>query len=132
MSRPHELRRRSAAEWTSLGLSVLILLAVLAPLVYEYVMGGTEPPLITVQPHLDQVQQGGGGYYLPVTIHNEGDQTAEDVSVRLRLARGAGEPEAIEIELRVLAGGAVAEAVAVFSGDPAAGTLSHTISFFRP
>ena len=123
---------RSTAEWVTLGISVAIVLGVVLLVIYTSLKGEDEPATIEVQPQLEQVRQVQDAYYLPVTITNRGDRTAEDIQVHLSLTGGTGEPPSTQFTIRFLAAGERAEAVVVFREDPSQGTLTTTISFIEP
>lgn len=123
---------RSGAEWTTLAVSILIVLALVGLVSYQHFAGGTEPPLIEVEPQTGEMRQDGDAYYLPVTVTNKGDITAESIEIELSLDSGDGEMEAISFTVEFLAGGERAHQTAVFYKDPAQGTLSHNISFSVP
>jgi uncharacterized protein (TIGR02588 family) len=126
-------RRRSVAEWTSLGISLTILLVLAGLVGYEAIVAGGRPPVIEVTPRLEAVRRVGDAYYLPIEIANSGEETAEDVRVRLSLASAGGEREATELLVPFLAGGATANATAAFRADPAAGGLTvDGVSFLEP
>ncbi len=113
-------------------MSVAILVALIALVTYAQFSGTDRPATIAVRSEFEQVRAVDGVYYLPVTVMNSGDRTAEDVHVRLRLSAGAGEPETAEVTFSFLAGGEKANAVAAFRHPPTPATLSHSISFIEP
>lgn len=124
---------RSAAEWATLGFSLAVLALLVVLVGYEYVAGGTDPPIVEVRPQVQAVRREGEAYYLPVEIANRGDRTAEDVLVRLSLASGDGRRESGEFLIPFLAGGATREGIVIFRADPARGELTvDTVSFVEP
>ena len=124
---------RSAAEWATLGFSLAVLALLVVLVGYEYVAGGTDPPIVEVRPQVQAVRREGEAYYLPVEIANRGDRTAEDVLVRLSLASGDGRRESGEFLIPFLAGGAIREGIVIFRVDPALGELTvDTVSFVEP
>lgn len=126
-------RARSIAEWTSLGISLSILLVLVGLVGYEAVAGGTRPPMIEVTPRLDAIRRANDAYHVPIEITNGGDATAEDVRVRVSLGSDDGEREATELLVPFLAGGATANGTAAFRADPAQRRLTvDGISFLEP
>jgi uncharacterized protein (TIGR02588 family) len=126
-------QQRSLAEWITLSLSIAILLALAGLVTYEQVTSGEEPALIEVQPRLDDMRREQEAYYLPVTVTNQGDDTAEAVQVRLALILPDGQRSIGQFQVDFLAGGASEEATVVFPVDPAGGTLAvESISFLNP
>lgn len=129
---PRDIGGRTPAEWTSLIVSSLALLAVLGPLVYLYLSGRVQPPIIVVTPELNQVEHRGEYYYLPVKVQNTGTRTAADVWVRLTHEPPEGEQETVHFQVGFLAGKAYERALVVFRRDPREGELEHVGSFFTP
>jgi len=124
---------RSAAEWTSLGISAAIVLSLISLVTYQQLTRGSRPPAIEVTPRLQAVRQAVGVYYVPVDIANRGDQTAEAVRVRLVHSSDGGRQQSSELEIDYLAGGATAHGTAVFREDPATGRLEvEMLSFLDP
>lgn len=110
---------RSIAEWTTLAISLAIVLGVVGLILAFSVTDRSKPPAIVVEPKLDQVRQAADGYYLPVVIRNEGGRTVEDALVEVELALDDAEPETAELTVVFLAGGVDAEGTVVFTGRPA-------------
>lgn len=125
-------RETVAAEKFTLGLSILILLAVVALVIYQAVSGGSQPATFAVEPQFPDLRQAGDLYYLPVEVTNEGDQTAEDVTVSFTLRTLGGDGESSSFVIRFLEGGATARGVVVFGSRPSAGELRYTLSYLRP
>ena len=125
-------RQRTGAEWITLGISVFIVLALAGLVIYQEVARGTEPPVIEVQPKLEQLRQEGGAYYVPIDIANKGEVTAEDIEVQVSLEIEGEEPETIAFTVKFLAGGETGEQTVVFQNDPAEGELTHLVAFTTP
>lgn len=124
---------RTRAEWVSLAISSAILLALTGLILFLYFSGGSNETVIEVRPQLTRVEQRSGEFYLPVTIENTGNATAEDVIVELTLTRSSGREEASEITISFLAGNDSEDATAVFSEDPRNGEVSVDIkSYLNP
>ena len=126
-------RGRSAAERTTLAISLAILALLVGLVGYQYVDGGADSPIVEVRPQLQAVRREGEAYYLPIEIANRGNRTAEDVLVRVSLASGEGRRESGEFQVPFLAGGATREGIIIFRADPARGELTvDTVSFVEP
>lgn len=124
---------RSTAEWTTLGISITIVLGILGLITYLYVSGGGAPPRITVETKIEELRTEANGYYLPVEVINEGDRTAEEVRVEAELDSGTGQAETAEITVTFLAGGERVSGTFIFSEDPRAGDLTvQAISYKDP
>ncbi|MGQ0601559.1 MAG: hypothetical protein ACT4QE_07675 [Anaerolineales bacterium] len=98
---------------------------------FHTVWRGTRPPVIQVRPQLDAVRRADDAYYLPVTVSNTGDQTAEQILIQFSLATDT-QPESNEFTVNFLAGGESERATVVFRNDPAAAELTTTFSFLEP
>jgi uncharacterized protein (TIGR02588 family) len=118
---------RSIAEWTSLVVSVAIVVALVGLVSYEHVAGPTRPPTIDARPRLDAARTAGGEYYLPIDITNRGNLTAESVRIRVSLATDQGRQETAEVSVQFLAGGATARGTAVFREDPSRGQVAVNV-----
>ena len=124
---------RSIAEWTTFGISTLILLVILAGVTWLSFRGPEHAPNITVEPSLDQVREEASGYYLPVIIRNEGDTTVANAVVHAELVSTSGQPQTAEITLDFLDGGEIAAGTFVFRDNPATGQLTTgVISYKEP
>jgi uncharacterized protein (TIGR02588 family) len=137
---------RSRAEWTSLGISLAIVLVLVGILTVEQLRGPGRDPRLTAtvrreEVRREEVRQEGEAYYLPVEVTNEGDLAARDVRVRVTLgapagdaAAGAGEAEVAELLLDFVPGGGRAGGTAVFRQDPrrAGGPAAVVTSYVDP
>lgn len=124
-------KARSVAEWITLGISVAILAGIIGLVSYLHFTGEDSPPDIVVEAHLDQVYDGDGGWYVPVTIRNAGGTTVEDVQVTGELDTGEGEPETADFTIRFLVGGEQAEGAFIFQANPASGELTTSAGSFK-
>lgn len=128
---PSRDKDRSVAEWTTLGISIAILIAILGLVTYLYVRGDEQPVVILVEPQMQALRQDEGGYYLPVIIRNEGDPTVEEVHIEAELDTGSGETETAQLTIQFLAGGEQLEATFIFQHDPAEGELTTRATSFQ-
>ncbi len=124
---------RLVAQRVTFGISLLIVVGMVALIAYQQVAGGNRPPVIDVQWQLQNVRQEAGVYYVPVEVTNRGDATAEDVRIRPAFAVGGDRRDLAELVIPFLAGGETVEGTIALPEDPARGTLTVTsISFMRP
>lgn len=123
---------RSTAEWVTLVVSVLIVLALAGLIIYQQMVRGTEPPLIEVTPKLEEMRQEGNAYYVTIEVTNKGELTAEDVEVQLSLETGEGQPEVAAFTLKLLAGRETESQTVIFQNDPSKGKLTHVVAFSTP
>ncbi|MCA9880856.1 MAG: hypothetical protein KC442_23825 [Thermomicrobiales bacterium] len=124
---PRSPRQHTAAEWTTLILSSVLIAAVVAAVVYLSVTRGDAPPAFhtTLQP----AEARAGRFYVPVTVSNTGDVPAQEIRVRVELRTG----ETIEVTtftIELLAAGASGQGTAVFGTDPAQGTVQALVESF--
>jgi uncharacterized protein (TIGR02588 family) len=87
--------KRKAAEWTTLGVSVAILLGLTGYLVYEGVTPDAAFIPVSATPLLDQVRRVDQRFVLPVEISNPGRKTVTNLQVELRTANG------VEVEINI-------------------------------
>lgn len=124
-------RGRSAVERTTLAISIILILGLLALVTYVSITGGNELPIVEARPLPEEIRHEGESYYLPVAVTNRGGRTAEEVVVQAELASGDGSSEASEFTLDFLAGGETREGTAVFATDPLAGELTIDVASFH-
>jgi uncharacterized protein (TIGR02588 family) len=122
---------RTVAEWTTLSISVSLILGLIALVTYVSISGGNQPPSVEVRPLVQEMRHEGETYYLPVAVTNRGGRTAEEVMVMAELVAGEGPPETAEFALDFLAGGETTEGTTVFATDPLAGELTVRVVSFR-
>ena len=124
---------RLVAQRVTFGISLLIVVGVVALIAYQQVAGGNRPAAIDVQWQLQDVRQEAGAYYVPVEVTNRGDATAEDVRIRPAFSAGGDRRDLAEIVIPFLAGGETVRGTIALPEDPARGTLTVTsTSFVRP
>jgi uncharacterized protein (TIGR02588 family) len=82
--------RRRVAEWVSLGVSVLLIGALSAYLVYQGVSSRSPFVPVEVRIELDRSVQRAGRYVVPVTVKNLGDHTLRDLRVTIEHRRAGG------------------------------------------
>lgn len=119
-----ERANKTTAEKITLAISLVIVAAVLGLAGYASFSTGEEPPTITVEADLANVRATEFGYYVPITITNDGGLTAQDVTVAGELDLGEEMPESAEVTITFLAGGESEQAGLVFSAHPDEGEFS--------
>lgn len=122
---------RSAAEWTTLIICLLIIAGLVGLVVVLSVSGGDDPPRFTAAPRLEDVRQDDTAYYLPVEVTNLGGLPAQDVRVVGELASPGAEPVTAEFTIDILAGGESREGAMIFRDDPTAHAFSVRVESFR-
>jgi uncharacterized protein (TIGR02588 family) len=124
-------RRRSAAEWTTLAVSIVLILGLLALVTYVSMTGGDDLPIVEARPLSTEMRHEGESYYLPVAVANRGGRTAEEVVVQAELTGSDGTSQASDFTLDFLAGGETREGTVVFDTDPLAGELTIDVASFQ-
>lgn len=119
---------RNPAEWFSLGISLTLLSAVVATVASLWLNPSLKPAAFTVEP--GKVRAAHDHYYLPVTIKNEGDATAAEVTVEGTLTTTSPE-EVATTTFDFVPARSDAEGVLIFSQDPSAATV-RVISYQEP
>lgn len=122
--------RHSAAEWTTLLISGLLIAAVVAAVGYFALTRGNLPPTFQVEPQSAETRADSAQFYVPVTVTNTGDEPAQEVRVRVELQTGETMETAV-FTLDLLASGASDEGVVVFTHDPAAGEVQAVVESFQ-
>ena len=125
-------KERTAAEWVTFGVSLLMLLALVGLVIFLALTKGNRPSTIKIEPVLTEVRQADSVYYLPVNVTNDGDNAVGDVEVQLSLSSEGSEPETIAFTVLFLAGGETQQEIVVFTNDPSKGELSQVVGFSVP
>ena len=110
-----KLPQKNWLEWSVFAVSLLLVVGVFAYLVYDAATLGDRPPSIEVQ--LGAPEQRADAYAVPVSVTNQGDQTAEGVIVEVVLERGA-EQEQAQFEIAFVPRGSTRNGWVTFQTDP--------------
>jgi uncharacterized protein (TIGR02588 family) len=124
-------RERSVAERTTLAISIILILGLVALVTYVSINGGNEPPIVEAKPLPAEMRHEGELYYLPVTVTNRGGRTAQEVLVQAELVGSDGSTEETDFTLDFLAGGETREGTVVFTTDPSTGELTIAVASFQ-
>jgi uncharacterized protein (TIGR02588 family) len=127
-------RRRTAAEWTTLGVSAAIIAALVGVAVYEH-LARAEPAGVRVSVRLEteRAERRGEAYYVPFVVVNAGAEPAEAVSVAFEVRRGEEVLEESTIEIAFLANSGSEEGELVTRLDPAAHEIEARVgALLRP
>ncbi len=120
---------RNAAEWTTLGISAVIVATLVATAVYEH-LARTEPSgaWVSVRVDVARAEQRAGLFYIPFTVANTGGEPAENVAVVFEVKRGEETVEESTTEVAFLpnSGSTVGELVTAL--DPAAHTIEARVA----
>lgn len=122
-------RRRptTGAEWVTFGIAAVIVLAVLGAILSQVAAPSVPPsPTVEVQAAVER----DGRFVVPVTLTNDGDETAEDVQVTATLTTDDGETTSDQV-VAFLAGGEEERLEFVFEDDPGDGELAVEVGGYR-
>jgi len=120
---------RTAAEWTTLAVSIVVVGALVGAAVFEY-FGRAEATgaQVHVELAVDEAERRGDHYYVPYTVVNVGGEPAEGVVVVFEVEQGAEVVEESTAEIAFLPNRGRAEGEMVTALDPAAHDLSARVA----
>ena len=122
---------RTAAEWTALFFSTLILAAVVGLILLQ--MRGTRDPADPTAVVAGEVRHIGELHHVDVTVTNDGDETAANVQVSAELTIDGDVVATADQTIEFLSGDEEEDLVFVFEDDPADGELTVAVTgFARP
>jgi len=121
---------RSPAEWTTFGIALLILVAIVGLVVYKWFTQKNEPPVLSVKPN-SEIREAPGQFYVPFSVTNTGGETAESVQVIAELSINGEVEESGEQQIDFLASGEMEEGAFVFSRDPRKGELVVRVASYK-
>jgi uncharacterized protein (TIGR02588 family) len=123
--------RSNWLEWTVLGFSIVVLVAVVGFLVVDGLVDEGRPPEPVVTLRAEEAYAGEHGWYLPATVANRGDSAAEAVLLRAVASVGDDVEEA-EVTIDYLPSGTVVEVSFAFSAEPDGEVTVRPVGFRLP
>ncbi len=120
-----KLPKKNWLEWSVFGLSLLLILGIVAILIHEEMTLNGDPPdpqMVIGAPEAHQ-----GYFAVPVTVTNRGDETAEQVHLEIVLEMPDGGKETSEFDLPYLPRHAMRKAWVTFFHDPAKGEMKPRV-----
>lgn len=123
--------KKNWLEWTIFAGSLLLILATAAALIYEQttLAGGPPDPRVT----LGKPEAHEGYFAVPVTVENQGDETAAGAHLEVTLTSPGGESEKADFTLPYLPRHATRHAWVTFRRDPREGKLApRVIGYQKP
>ncbi len=122
---------KNPLEWTVFFVGLAVILATVGFLVWDAVTARGAAPDLQVQ--LGASEPGSGGFTVPVTVRNQGDETAEGVLVEVTLDLPGAPPERAEVEMAFVPRRSRREAWVTFRHDPRQGRLTgRTVGYEKP
>jgi uncharacterized protein (TIGR02588 family) len=108
---------RRLAEWFTLGISTLLVVAVAGILAYEAMRGDSPFVPISVEVMKDEAVKVGQQYVVPVQVQNRGAKTVRDLTLRVK-QNGGREQDGHELRIDYLGEGAEQRVYVYLQSDP--------------
>ena len=129
---PKRRARRRVAEWVSLGVSVILIAAIAAYLVYH----GLRPrsPFVPVEVRVepDRSERRAERYIVPVTVKNLGDHTLRDLRITVEhQPRGGGESQSQDFDIDYICERAEQRIFVYLDEDPKTLTIEARAAQYR-
>ena len=123
---------RTTPEKITTTISVLLIVLLAGAILYEgYWKGQADPATLDVVVRTDQIDQRGDSFYVPVEIHNDGDQTVEEVTVSIDVRDGDTVVQEAETVIASLGESETVTAVIVLSEDPTGLTIEAGVVTYQ-
>lgn len=123
------LSTRSLAEWVTLTVSTLLLLAIVGLVLYDWQLSKNLPPAFRVE-ITEATRLNEGRYYVPFTLKNTGGQIARTVQVVAELHLPNNSDETGQQEFDFLSGNERKKGEFVFEHNPQSGDLVVRVASF--
>ena len=125
----HRVPARSLAEWITLTISSLVLIAIVGLVLYDWQLSKNLPPAFQVE-ITDSTRLTEGRYYVPFTLKNTGGRIARTVQVIAELQSPDGSDETGEQQFDFLSGNERKKGGFVFEHNPQSGDLVVRVASF--
>ena len=123
---------RTTAEKITTAVSILLIAILAGAIIYEgYASGHDEPAILQVTVMSDQIDERDGNFYIPVEIHNDGDQTVEEIAVGIELLDGETVVDEAETVIATLGEDETIVAVLVVTDDPTGLTIEAGVVTYQ-
>lgn len=131
-SQQHPRGPRHVAEWVSFTLSALLLLSLAGYLVQQGMNENVVAVPVETRVRIDQVQQVGARFIVPVEIHNRGRRTMSDAKIQVtHTPSGGGERQVQDATIDYLGEGSVEQIYVYFDSDPNGQDVRATVLHYR-
>lgn len=122
-------KSRSLAEKVSFSIALAIFGFLISLIIYTWVTGDSNPPIVTVK--IDgQIRQVQNQYYVPFTVINQGGKTAEFVEVTAELKSNQTTETGTQ-QIDYLSSGEEQTGEFIFSQDPKKGQLDVKVASYK-
>ena len=123
---------RSTAERITAAISVLLIVALAGAILYEgYATGQSEPARLEVTVLEAEMERRGDGFYVPIEILNDGDQTVEEVTVSIEVLDGEEVIDEAETVIATLGEAETITAMLVVADDPTGLTIDAGVVTYQ-
>lgn len=123
--------KKNAVEWSVFGASAIVIVALVGVLIHGVLTSTNTPPELRVTAGRTIATQ--GGFTVPVAVSNDGDTTAEQAKIEVRLLAGSDEVEKAELTFAFVPGKSKRNGWVVFSRDPQCCSIeARPVSFEAP
>jgi uncharacterized protein (TIGR02588 family) len=121
-------------EWAVFAVSAVLVAGTLGYLVWDAATTGSSPPRISVEVGPPApATPAGTSWTVPVTVRNDGHETAEGVRVEVALERPGIPPEVAEIEIAFVPRESRRQGWVTFAADPRLGHLTgRAVGYEKP
>ncbi|PLZ97417.1 TIGR02588 family protein [Fischerella thermalis CCMEE 5268] len=130
MNTEQEQPKRSAAEWTTLGISSFILAIIVSLVGYIWLNEKDQPPILSVS-YNQKTWEADGQFYVPFEVVNTGGETAESVQLLAELEIEGKVTQTGEQQIDFLSRGEKQEGAFVFNQDPRKGRLTIRVASYK-
>ena len=132
MSKPGKTRlEKNPLEWAVFAVSLAAILATVGFLVWDAATADGSSPDLRVE--LGRPEARSGAFAVPVTVHNRGDETAEEVRIEVTLEAPGTPPETAEIGMAFVPRRSQREGWVTFRRDPRQGRLAgRAVGYEKP
>jgi uncharacterized protein (TIGR02588 family) len=127
---PEKPNRRSLAEWISFGVSLSILALLVGAIVYQWITEENQPPILSVTTEKN-IRQAKGQFYVPFTVANTGNETAESVEVMAELDVNGKMEEIGSQQINFLSGGETQSGAFILNRNPDRGKLIVRVTGYK-
>lgn len=126
---PHD--EISPAEWVVAVLGALVVFALIAFLIYDALRDEHRPPQLEAA--IVSIEQSGSAYLVEFRVHNDGDESAANVTIEAQLSDGGAPLETYTTTLDYVPAHSTRAGAALFQRDPAQFELEvHPAAYQNP
>lgn len=123
---------RTPVQIVTTALSILLIALLAGAILYEgYGDRGDNPARITVDVLVDEAEQRGAEWYVPIVIRNLGDDTVEELVIAIEVTRGEEIVLESDTTIALLGESSEASAMLVLDEDPAGLTIEALPETFQ-